>query len=694
MFKSFGQCVVPMPNSGFEQPIISNKMNTLEDNPSQKAPSNDHWVGVEAVNDNRMEGWKTTSSNRWIGIWASGSFGIKSFEGNQFVELNHNDDSGIYQDISTPHATVFTIKFSHRGGGAGTLGWSRTGNRSWIKKKIDNDGTNNGLDVCRLSVGPPTGPLKEIIRVSDGDAWGTHTVTYTIPNGQKITRFLFEPISSSDGKHSLGNFLDAVKITVDNGVKGTGQITLPCTSSQTTVTATGTGTWSQDPTNPSTTIMNLSPNDPNNTTTISGFATPGIYRYTWKTNYCISLFTIKVGDGRSERPAISSNSPVRAGNLLKLLTKSTLPTAKYNWVGPNGFISQEPNPIVSPNATTEMSGVYTLIVSAGDCPSVPVSTTVTVNPSPQKNTPNPLKTLTSSVSATAISPSNTPIPLNVSTKSISPSLLILPSQSSNTPHLLSESERPLDGYYKKEIIPSSEVTHYTALREADVVYTKRIWREIDIREKINRVFAAPKSRLIEILLDAINAGELTAYDPTPREDDPDGDKFSTTLTPQQVMTKLADSVLVPIVDKDGNTIGSHIKPGEFNPNSITKFRIKEDWIFDKEHSIFEPRIIGIAPMITIKAAGQSLDDQPAFWIYFPEARPLLATKAIANRQNDATRLSYDDLFIKRIFSSYIVKESNVEDLRVKDYVQGIDRLYESERIKKELMDYEQDLWSH
>ncbi|MFN8407607.1 MAG: gliding motility protein GldN [Sphingobacteriaceae bacterium] len=255
-------------------------------------------------------------------------------------------------------------------------------------------------------------------------------------------------------------------------------------------------------------------------------------------------------------------------------------------------------------------------------------------------------------------------------------------------------DRPVDGYYKKELVQNAKVTPYAAMREADVIYSKRIWREIDLREKLNNVFAAPKARLIDIILDAVNAGELTAYDPTPRKGDVNGDEFSSILTPQQVMGKLADSVLVPILDKDGNTIGSTVKPGEFNPDSVTKYRIKEDWIFDKQRSVFEPRIVGIAPMIKIKAAGLSLEDQPAFWIYYPEARPLFATKAIANRKNDVTNLSYDDLFIKRIFSSYIVKESNVEDLRIKDYSQGIDRLYESERIKKELMDYEHDLWSY
>ena len=99
-------------------------------------------------------------------------------------------------------------------------------------------------------------------------------------------------------------------------------------------------------------------------------------------------------------------------------------------------------------------------------------------------------------------------------------------------------------------------------------------------------------------------------------------------------------------------------------------------------------------MIKIKAAGQNFDDQPAFWIYFPEARQLLVTKEVVNRKNDATGLSFDDVFMKRLFASYVVKESNPEDLRIKDYALGIDKLYESERIKKELMDREHDLWSY
>lgn len=254
--------------------------------------------------------------------------------------------------------------------------------------------------------------------------------------------------------------------------------------------------------------------------------------------------------------------------------------------------------------------------------------------------------------------------------------------------------KPVDGYYEKTNILSARVSPYANLREADVMFSKRVWREIDLREKTNMVFASPKARLITILTDAIQAGELTAYDASSTKDDVNGDEFTMVLAPEAAMAKFADSVLVPMFDKDGNQTGTQVKAGEFNPDSIIKFRIKEDWIFDKQRSVFEPRIIGIAPMIKISAAGQSFDEQPAFWIYFPEARHLLVTKGVVNRGNDATGLSYDDVFMKRIFASYVVKESNPEDLRIKDYAVGIDKLFESERVKKALMDFEHDLWSY
>ncbi|MCR8558673.1 gliding motility protein GldN [Mucilaginibacter sp. BJC16-A38] len=255
-------------------------------------------------------------------------------------------------------------------------------------------------------------------------------------------------------------------------------------------------------------------------------------------------------------------------------------------------------------------------------------------------------------------------------------------------------ERPLDGYFKKANILSAKVTPYANLRESDAAFVKRIWREIDIREKMNAYLASPKQRLIDILLTAIDAGELTAYDPTNTTADPGGDSFLTPLAPGKARSRMADSSVVDQFDKNtGEKIGSKLQAGEFNADSVVKFRIKEDWVFDRQRSIFEPRIIGIAPLVKVKI-GTNEDYQPAFWVYFQEARHILATKEVVNRNNDATGLSFDDALVKRLFTSYIVKESNDKDERIKDYANGIDKLYESERIKKNLMDWELNLWQY
>lgn len=286
-----------------------------------------------------------------------------------------------------------------------------------------------------------------------------------------------------------------------------------------------------------------------------------------------------------------------------------------------------------------------------------------------------------------VAPAPTPDPTTVTQTPV-------PNPTAAKTKVIPPGERPVDGYFKRDNILNAKVTPYANLRESDVMFKKRIWREIDLREKMNSVFASPKARLIDVIMSAVTAGELTAYNATSSKDDRGGDEFSSILKPEEALAKFADSVVVPEFNDKGEQVGSHVAAGEFNPDSVVRFQIKEDWIFDRQRSIYEPRIIGIAPMVKIRAAGMDLGEQPAFWIYFPEARQIFVTKEIVNRNNDATGLSYDDMFMKRLFSSYIVKESNAEDLRIKDYAQGVDKLYESERIKKQLLDYEHDLWSY
>ena len=84
-------------------------------------------------------------------------------------------------------------------------------------------------------------------------------------------------------------------------------------------------------------------------------------------------------------------------------------------------------------------------------------------------------------------------------------------------------------------------------------------------------------------------------------------------------------------------------------------------------------------------------------MYYPEARYAFARYRVQNEDNDIAPMSWYDLFESRYFASYILKQSNPLDLRVKDVFygydrEGIDRLLESEKIKAELFNFEHDLW--
>lgn len=81
-----------------------------------------------------------------------------------------------------------------------------------------------------------------------------------------------------------------------------------------------------------------------------------------------------------------------------------------------------------------------------------------------------------------------------------------------------------------------------------------------------------------------------------------------------------------------------------------------------------------------------------FWIYFPDARQFLARAASFNSFNDAARMSFDEVFIKRKFSSFVYKESNVYNRSIAEYKVGLDAQLESESVKEDIFKYESDLW--
>jgi len=258
----------------------------------------------------------------------------------------------------------------------------------------------------------------------------------------------------------------------------------------------------------------------------------------------------------------------------------------------------------------------------------------------------------------------------------------------------------LDGVYVKENTPSRKVIPYIHLREADVMWSKRIWRSIDLKKKMNQVFYFPvgdeakqgRKNLFAVLKEALlEEGTLTAYDPgSPVAPD---DMFRKPLTEDEVRKKLFVTQTINKYDEDGNITGSEEISNPITSDQIKYYEIKEDWFFERERSVMDVRIIGIKPVREYEDEAGQPALQDMFWIYFPEARYVFSNAEVYNRKNDAERRTYEDVFWKRQFESTIFKESNVYDRQISDYKTGIDALLEAERIKTEIFNFEHDLWS-
>jgi gliding motility associated protien GldN len=255
-----------------------------------------------------------------------------------------------------------------------------------------------------------------------------------------------------------------------------------------------------------------------------------------------------------------------------------------------------------------------------------------------------------------------------------------------------------DNAIDRQLVKDRTPLPYEHIREDDAVYKQRVWREIDTREKINLPFryAANEDngnqRFISILYSAIQAGDVTVFSG-------DDDRFTVPLTKEEVAKNITGGMdTVPVVDMNGEVSSYEARQRMVEPDSIYRFRLKEEWIFDKESSRMFVRILGIAPVMTqYTSAGVAVGDRTLFWAYYPDLRPTLAKYEVFNGKNYAGRMSWEELFESRFFSSYITKSTldNPYDKSLREFIKDpLFRLLEGENIKEKIFNYEQDLWSY
>lgn len=256
----------------------------------------------------------------------------------------------------------------------------------------------------------------------------------------------------------------------------------------------------------------------------------------------------------------------------------------------------------------------------------------------------------------------------------------------------------LDGAFIKEHTKTKRVVPYPHIREADVMWARRVWRTIDLREKLNHPLYYPTEAINDrkSLFDVIRQGllvdgSITAYDAGPLLTDDEFRKPLLRSQLEEMFTRVDTQYTESLTTGDMEMVVQNIN---LESRDIKMYKLKEDWIFDKQRSSLDIRIIGIAPMKEMRGEdGEVRGYAPMFWLYYPECRYVFANWDAFNRENDAERRSYEDIFWKRQFSSYITKWSNVYDRGISDYKTGLDALLEGEEIKQSLFEFEHDLWN-
>lgn len=257
-----------------------------------------------------------------------------------------------------------------------------------------------------------------------------------------------------------------------------------------------------------------------------------------------------------------------------------------------------------------------------------------------------------------------------------------------------------DFIYNRQAVTERKVIPWPYLREADVFFAKRVVRIVDTREKQNQPMAWPKNPLSVVLYNSIKEGKIIPY----RDD-----SLASQMSIEFFLTLGTDTdyIEVPIDPNDPSLTRTDTIISPMIPElRIQKFRIVEDWLFDKKHSQMYVRIVSIAPRYNVRIKGVDLGEQDLCVLKYhakdgsgeADLRHLLVNYEIFNRQNDAARLTYDDWFENRLFTSYIVKEANQQDMYIKEYDafkdNGVAALLEGERIKQELFEKEHDYWEY
>lgn len=202
---------------------------------------------------------------------------------------------------------------------------------------------------------------------------------------------------------------------------------------------------------------------------------------------------------------------------------------------------------------------------------------------------------------------------------------------------------------------------YTPLYAADAAYRVRVWRTVDARTPQNARYFYNKTiegddnqRLINIILKAIKEDSIQAFSNI-------DDRFTTPITFEEALAGFGGGVDTSAkYDMEGNIAGYQVRHRMISADSVYKFRLKEEWLFNKRDGKTYVRILGIAPVMSYTTSdGYTMEnsEHAVFWIYYPDLRKTLVRNNITNPLNIGGYVTWEEVFENRLFESRIIKSS-------------------------------------
>lgn len=257
---------------------------------------------------------------------------------------------------------------------------------------------------------------------------------------------------------------------------------------------------------------------------------------------------------------------------------------------------------------------------------------------------------------------------------------------------------------------------YGYVGDRDVLFGKKVWEVIDLNERINFPMYFPvednlgddRRSLFSVLISAVKDSTLTeVYDDS---------YFRLKKTPEDIQTvfffKELNDYGIEIMNQNpgvseadlktqGLLTDEHYSTSELTGADVSQYKVVGYWYFDKRQGEMKYRVLGLCPMavdaLTKLRQGSEAEPIELFWVYFPAAREILHKSKAFNERNSSMPITFDHLLNSRRFSGTIVKVENVYgDRLIEDYMKenAQMQLLESERLKENIRNFEQDMWNY